>query len=364
MSLKKNNPGCNCCCTEPPSCTLTGLVSGGVLILTWTVTGTGISSAVITSTAGGSWTLTVPPNTGSITTETSTCNTFTLTVTSACGTSTCTYVQSNCVVENESTPDPCIKCVESDFPSSSRLPRQVKITIANVGDGTPGTYPAPPLFPPPTGSPCAYYNNSPSFISNYYTSSLTNPSCEANLFANHKAFFNGDFTLDPCTTVNLWECIYKCSTGDVSVAPFPGSNRDYVEYNSLHLSYTYGSGTWNVAAELNSHIVFSSVGTAGNGCSTMPQFPDKRLQGPQSVTNTYAWLSWRRKIFSFSLPAGLHVGYKYYEPACPEVCNQEISLIKCLASGVAFDPNSPFITAYDCKKALDVESATASCVVL
>lgn len=94
MGMKKNNPGCDCCgCTEAPSCTLTGSPSGNDVTLSWTVTGVAITSAIITDELGNSWTLTVPPTSGTLEVTGGRCRSYTLTVINDCGSSPCTYAE-------------------------------------------------------------------------------------------------------------------------------------------------------------------------------------------------------------------------------------------------------------------------------
>lgn len=90
--FKQDNPGCDCCeCTEAPSCTLSGTCSGEDVTLNWTVSGVGITSAVVTDNRGNSWTLTVPPTSGSFTVTGGCCYRYELTVINDCGSSVCSW---------------------------------------------------------------------------------------------------------------------------------------------------------------------------------------------------------------------------------------------------------------------------------
>lgn len=360
--FKQDNPGCDCCgCTEPPGCSLSGSVVSGVLTLTWSISGVGITSAVLTNEEGYSNSL-LPATSGTVVLSSSDCRQWLLTVINDCGTSTCTWNESNCTVLGPVVTDACTECADSNYPSSLITPRQVEISIADVVVGSTNT------------TDCKYYNatNAASPGPQYRSQLgvLSNPTCEVDVVADNPPFFNADFILDPCTTVNLWECRYKCSTEDYSSGV---TKQDYLEYNSLHMSYLYDGGLnlWSVVVELNSHVVGTSSPTPGNGCSVITsgfgnqQTAAKRLIAPTTISNLYFWLSHWQKTMTFNFSPGTRPG-KLYDPAyCDSECNSDTTLLRCLASGLTTNiPASTSSATWVCPKALDVTAATANITIL
>lgn len=250
---------------------------------------------------------------------------------------------------------PCESCADSDYATSFITPRQVKVSIADVLSGTTNT------------TDCQYYNNNP-FGQEFFSrlGLLSNPDCEIDVVGSDTGFFNADFILDPCTTSTLWECVYKCSS--LNYAGGGGVNFDYFEYNAINLSYQNPlPNFWSVFARLDSYVAMYQTALEGTVCSnpiymTGIQTPDKLLTAP-GAGGLYYWLSNRTKQFSWTIDAGTRPGY-YYDPAsCDPECQIPYSLPRCVQPGDVWTP-STLTSTNTCKKAVDVEAATATLTVL
>ena len=352
MPSKHAAGNCGCCgpCETAPTCVLSGSVSGGTITLTWIITGIAITSAVLTNDDGDSYSATYPY--GTLTVSKGVCRLWTLTVTNDCGTSTCTFLESNCSVIGPRTSDNCTQCADSDYPSSLITPRQVKITIADVTAGTTNT------------TDCQYYNNNP-FGQEFFSrlGALEDPDCEVDVIGDNAGFFNGDYVLDPCTTTTLWECRYKCSTLNYANSP-SGVNYDYFEYNVINLTYVYESFIWAVRVRMDSYVAMYQTTAADTVCDDYIedlQTDDKLLKSPG--VDLYFWLSSRTKLLTWTRNPGTRPG-KYYDPgSCETDCNSDVALTKCIQAGDTWTATTSTATN-TCKKAVDVEVATGSIAVL
>lgn len=375
--FKQDNPGCgddDCCgCTEPPTCTLSGAVSGSNIVLSWSVSGVAITSAVITNEEGDSYTLTVPPNSGTLSVPKSDCRQWVLTVVNDCGSSTCNFNESNCTVLYLRTVA-CSTCTDIDYPSSLRAPRQAKISISGV---TVGSNTSAPNFYSCSTTGLGVGHQFWSETQTPPGAFLSNANCERNAMAANASFFNSDFTLDPCTEVWQYNCRYICSSDfyGFGIGP-PWPNIDYFEWNVLGLSYQpgIGAGDWNVSADLYSWVAFYNRPTAGTICTSVGTLfggppvnnnTQRILVAPSDPAILYRWLSFRRKTISFNMSAGTKKGY-YYDPAlCDAECNYDVDLARCLPSGlVASVPSTSFSQTCPNEKALNVNAATGSVTIL